>query len=160
MLFLKLHGHQNTAAEILWGVWLLPLAVLVHRSRFLPGFLGVAGARRLRLPCLEPYWRTVAAISGHGVYHLPARLPRGNCAHAVARDQGHQAGRGGRRSLISTVVGSPSAKPECLCPRFASELGANPGIAALNYRKSVTLSSHGLRGALVEAAMGTPATNN
>jgi Domain of unknown function (DUF4386) len=41
MLFLRLHDQQNTAAEILWGVWLLPLAMLVYRSRFLPRFLGV-----------------------------------------------------------------------------------------------------------------------
>jgi Domain of unknown function (DUF4386) len=41
MLFLRLHGHQNTAAEILWGLWLFPLGVLVYRSRFLPRFLGV-----------------------------------------------------------------------------------------------------------------------
>jgi len=41
MLFLSLRDHQNTAAEILWGVWLLPLAVLVYKSRFLPRFLGV-----------------------------------------------------------------------------------------------------------------------
>jgi hypothetical protein len=41
MLFLRLHDHQNTAAEILWGLWLLPLAILVYRSRFLPRFLGV-----------------------------------------------------------------------------------------------------------------------
>jgi hypothetical protein len=41
MLFLELRDHQNTAAEILWGVWLLPLAFLVYRSRFLPRFLGV-----------------------------------------------------------------------------------------------------------------------
>lgn len=41
MLLLDLHDHQNTAAEILWGVWLLPLAMLVYRSRFLPRFLGV-----------------------------------------------------------------------------------------------------------------------
>ena len=39
--FLKLHDEQNTAAEILWGVWLFPLALLVYRSRFLPRFLGV-----------------------------------------------------------------------------------------------------------------------
>lgn len=32
---------QNTAAEVLWGVWLLPLALLVYRSHFLPRFLGV-----------------------------------------------------------------------------------------------------------------------
>ena len=41
MLFLHLRDHQNTAAEILWGVWLLPLAVLIYKSRFLPRFLGV-----------------------------------------------------------------------------------------------------------------------
>ena len=41
LLFLRLRDNQNTAAEILWGVWLLPLAVLVYRSRFLPRFLGV-----------------------------------------------------------------------------------------------------------------------
>jgi uncharacterized protein DUF4386 len=41
MVFLRLHDHQNTAAEILWGAWLFPLAALVYRSRFLPRFLGV-----------------------------------------------------------------------------------------------------------------------
>jgi len=41
MLFLRLRDQQNTAAEILWGLWLLPLAILVYRSRFLPRFLGV-----------------------------------------------------------------------------------------------------------------------
>jgi hypothetical protein len=41
MLLLRLHDHQNTAAEILWGAWLFPLGILVYRSRFLPRFLGV-----------------------------------------------------------------------------------------------------------------------
>lgn len=41
MLFLRLHGHQITAAEILWGMWLFPLGMLVYKSRFLPRFLGV-----------------------------------------------------------------------------------------------------------------------
>jgi hypothetical protein len=41
LLFLQLRDRQNTAAEILWGVWLVPLALLVYRSRFLPRFLGV-----------------------------------------------------------------------------------------------------------------------
>ena len=41
MLLLNLRDQQNTAAEILWGVWLFPLAMLVYRSRFLPRFLGV-----------------------------------------------------------------------------------------------------------------------
>lgn len=41
MLLLELRDHQTTAAETLWGVWLLPLAALVYRSRFLPRFLGI-----------------------------------------------------------------------------------------------------------------------
>jgi hypothetical protein len=41
MLFLKLHGQGLVVAEIFWGLWLFPLAVLVYRSRFLPRFLGV-----------------------------------------------------------------------------------------------------------------------
>ena len=41
MLFLKVAGQQITAAEMLWGVWLLPLAALTWRSGFLPRFLGV-----------------------------------------------------------------------------------------------------------------------
>jgi hypothetical protein len=41
MLFLKLHGQGIVVAEIFWGLWLFPLALLVYRSRFLPRFLGV-----------------------------------------------------------------------------------------------------------------------
>lgn len=41
MLFLKLHHHGFVVAEIFWGLWLFPLALLVYRSRFLPRFLGV-----------------------------------------------------------------------------------------------------------------------
>ena len=41
MLFLKLHGQGFVVAEIFWGLWLFPLALLVYRSRFLPRFLGV-----------------------------------------------------------------------------------------------------------------------
>src|SRR6195256_1657251 len=41
MLFLNLHGHGFGIAEIFWGLWLFPLALLVYRSRFLPRFLGV-----------------------------------------------------------------------------------------------------------------------
>jgi uncharacterized protein DUF4386 len=40
MLLLKLHDLQNTAAETLWGVWLIPLGWAVYRSRLLPRFLG------------------------------------------------------------------------------------------------------------------------
>lgn len=41
MLFLRIHGQGVLAAELFWGLWLFPLAVLVYRSRFLPRFLGV-----------------------------------------------------------------------------------------------------------------------
>ena len=41
MLFLNLHDQEVVAAEIFWGLWLIPLGILVYRSRFLPRFLGV-----------------------------------------------------------------------------------------------------------------------
>jgi hypothetical protein len=41
VLFLQLRDHQNTAAMVLWGVWLFPLGALVYKSRFLPRFLSV-----------------------------------------------------------------------------------------------------------------------
>ncbi|HEV8376818.1 MAG TPA: DUF4386 domain-containing protein [Candidatus Polarisedimenticolia bacterium] len=40
MLFLRLHHQEIVGAEILWGLWLFPLAILVLRSGFLPRFLG------------------------------------------------------------------------------------------------------------------------
>jgi hypothetical protein len=36
MLLLRLHDQQNHAAEVLWGTWLIPLAVLAYRSRLVP----------------------------------------------------------------------------------------------------------------------------
>ncbi len=41
MLFLNLHFQGLVIDEIFWGLWLVPLALLVYRSRFLPRFLGV-----------------------------------------------------------------------------------------------------------------------
>lgn len=41
MLFLNLHHQGLVVAELFWGLWLFPLAVLVYRSRFLPRFLGI-----------------------------------------------------------------------------------------------------------------------
>jgi hypothetical protein len=41
MLFLRMHDQEVLAAEIFWGLWLIPLAILVYRSHFLPRFLGV-----------------------------------------------------------------------------------------------------------------------
>jgi len=41
MLFLRLHHHQITAAEILWGLWLFPMGALAYRSGFVPRCIGV-----------------------------------------------------------------------------------------------------------------------
>jgi hypothetical protein len=41
MFFLRLHGQGITIDEIFWGVWLFPFGLLVFRSRFLPGWIGV-----------------------------------------------------------------------------------------------------------------------
>jgi hypothetical protein len=100
MLLLDLHDHQNTAAEILWGVWLLPLAVLVYRSRFLPRFLGVWLAINGFAYDDELYGRAVAAIPGQSDFPLHPRPLWGGGAHAVARDQGLQASTAARRSVI------------------------------------------------------------
>ncbi|MBS0382058.1 MAG: DUF4386 domain-containing protein [Proteobacteria bacterium] len=40
LLFLKLHGQEIGAAMVFWGLWLLPLAVLILRSGFLPKIFG------------------------------------------------------------------------------------------------------------------------
>lgn len=40
LLFLKLHGQEIGAAMVFWGLWLLPLAVLILRSGFLPRIFG------------------------------------------------------------------------------------------------------------------------
>jgi hypothetical protein len=41
MLFLNLHGNGYDVAEIFWGLWLVPLGLLVYRSGFIPRILGV-----------------------------------------------------------------------------------------------------------------------
>lgn len=40
MLFLRMDHHGTMASQLLWGLWLFPLAALVLRSRFVPRFLG------------------------------------------------------------------------------------------------------------------------
>jgi hypothetical protein len=41
LLFLRMHDQEMLAAEILWGLWLIPLAILTYRSRFMPRFLAI-----------------------------------------------------------------------------------------------------------------------
>ena len=101
MLFLNLHDHGFVVVEIFWGLWLFPLGLLVYRSRFLPRFLGVWLG-------LAGFAWVVLSLTGillpeyqHQVYTLlSARLPRGDCFHAVASDQGRQAASAGRGSVI------------------------------------------------------------
>lgn len=40
-LFLRLHHQVDVAAEVLWGLWLFPLAILIWQSRFLPRLLAI-----------------------------------------------------------------------------------------------------------------------
>ena len=76
MLFLRMHGQEIVAAEIFWGLWLFPLAMLVYRSGFLPRFLGVwlviNGLAYLALSCtglfLPQYEAAVSNIA------FPAQL--------------------------------------------------------------------------------------
>jgi hypothetical protein len=39
-LFLRMHGEAIACAEMFWGLWLFPLALLVIKSRFMPRLLG------------------------------------------------------------------------------------------------------------------------
>jgi uncharacterized protein DUF4386 len=41
MFFLHLHNQVINGAQFFWGLWLLPLALLIYRSRFLPRFIAV-----------------------------------------------------------------------------------------------------------------------
>jgi hypothetical protein len=41
MVFLDLYNHGMYIAEIFWGLWLIPLGILVYKSRFVPKVLGV-----------------------------------------------------------------------------------------------------------------------
>src|SRR5438445_1524638 len=41
MLFLNLHHQLDLANAIFWGLWLLPLGLLVYKSRFLPRVIGI-----------------------------------------------------------------------------------------------------------------------
>jgi hypothetical protein len=41
MVFSDIYHHGIMVAEIFWGLWLIPLALLVYKSRFVPKVLGV-----------------------------------------------------------------------------------------------------------------------
>jgi hypothetical protein len=60
MLSLHLHHQVVVAAQIFWGLWLLPLALLIYRSRFLPRFVGiwlaVNGAAYVAMSLIGLFW--------------------------------------------------------------------------------------------------------
>lgn len=41
MVFLDMYNNGIQIAEILWGLWLIPLGILVYKSRFVPKVLGI-----------------------------------------------------------------------------------------------------------------------
>ena len=41
MVFLDMYNHGTMIAEIFWGLWLIPLGLLVYKSGFIPKVLGV-----------------------------------------------------------------------------------------------------------------------
>lgn len=40
-VFLKMRNYGIVVLEIFWGMWLLPFGLLVYRSRFIPGVIGI-----------------------------------------------------------------------------------------------------------------------
>lgn len=41
MVFLDMYNHGTIIVEIFWGLWLIPLGLLVYKSGFIPKMLGV-----------------------------------------------------------------------------------------------------------------------
>ena len=41
MLFLKFHDYGIAILEVYWGIWLVPLGILVYKSKFIPRIIGV-----------------------------------------------------------------------------------------------------------------------
>lgn len=41
-LFLRLQSHGNQIIQVFWGLWLIPMGILVYRSGFIPKIIGVS----------------------------------------------------------------------------------------------------------------------
>jgi hypothetical protein len=71
-LFLSLHGDGILVAAVFWGLWLFPFGMLVIRSSFIPGVLGVsmmvAGvaylANSFTALCVPRYSHLVGPVAG------------------------------------------------------------------------------------------------
>ena len=101
MLFLNLHLQGLVVDEIFFGLWLLPLALLVYGSRFLPRLLGVwlaiDGMAWVILSLTGILWPQY--YDKVFTYAQPASF--GEVAvYAVACHQGRQVASAGRYSVI------------------------------------------------------------
>lgn len=76
MLFLRINDQGAIASQFFWGIWLVPLAILVYRSAFLPRFLGVfLGINALAyvvLCAVGVLWPQHLVLASH--YSFPALL--------------------------------------------------------------------------------------
>ncbi len=82
----RAHIHGTQAAEMFWGLWLVPLGLLVRRSGFLPRVLGVllivsgvvyavhSASEVLGAPWVQARVYTLATMVGRGVGELPFML--------------------------------------------------------------------------------------
>ncbi len=69
-LFLRLHAYGLAVAQVLWGLWLIPLGILVRRAGFVPGWLAwplfaaAIGyvANSFGILCLPPAWRGLTGL--------------------------------------------------------------------------------------------------
>jgi len=95
MLFLRLHDQEVIAAEVFWGLWLIPLAILTYKSRFLPRFLGV--------------WLTINGVAYVGLSLVGWLFPR---QYAVAFNSAFPVLMGELAFMLWLVI--RGAKPQAL----------------------------------------------
>ncbi|RZV36551.1 MAG: DUF4386 domain-containing protein [Chromatiales bacterium] len=41
-LFIRLYSHGNQIIQVFWGLWLIPMGILVYRSGFIPRIIGIS----------------------------------------------------------------------------------------------------------------------
>jgi Domain of unknown function (DUF4386) len=91
-LMISLGNHSNTAAELLWGLWLFPLGWLVYKSPFPAAISGrLALRKRLRLHRGLVRRHLCAAISGQSVQRVVPDSARRDRADALACDSRREA---------------------------------------------------------------------
>ncbi len=88
MLLINFDRQGVLVSEIFWGLWLLPLGVLVYRSGFLPRFLGVwLFVNGLAYLAISATGLLSAAAPQDGLHDRHPRPLRRGGAHALAADR-------------------------------------------------------------------------